>query len=147
MDLFRSPMLAGVGRIRMRAGRLLDFGTVSKGKWDGGSEVKQSLEGNSHIHEMHLSILEVILSQPNANWQDSFSLDTIAPTPQPWHRRALLMKCVGRRRWDGIAQIDKSHKSSCKHRALHLEAIELCVLRRKLRACRAHNIFGSLGLL
>ena len=75
---------------------------------------------------MHLRILEVILSQPNANWQDSLSLDTIAPTPQPRHRRALLMKCVSRRRWDSIAQIDKGHKSSCEHRRLHLEAIELC---------------------
>jgi hypothetical protein len=109
MDLFRSPMLAEVGRIRMRAGRLLDFGTMSKGKWDGGSEVVQSVEGNSHIHEMHLGILEVILSQSNANWQDSVSLDTIASTPQPWHRGALLMKCVGRRSRDSIAQIDESH--------------------------------------
>jgi hypothetical protein len=62
MDLIRSLMLAEVGRIRMRAGRILGFGTVLMGKWDGGSEVEQSFEGNSHIYEIYLGILEVILS-------------------------------------------------------------------------------------
>jgi hypothetical protein len=45
MDFFRSPMLAKVGGIWMRAGRLLDLGTMLKGKWDGGSEVEQLLKG------------------------------------------------------------------------------------------------------
>jgi hypothetical protein len=36
------------------------------------------------------------------------------------------MECISRRRRDSIAQIDGSHKSSCEHRGLHLEAIEPC---------------------
>jgi hypothetical protein len=45
MDLFRSPMLAEVGRIRMRADRLLDFATLLKGMWKGGTKVERPLKG------------------------------------------------------------------------------------------------------
>lgn len=82
---------------------------------------------NSHIHQVLISIVQIILHKTDSNRQNRITLDPTSSLPKPWNYRALLMECMCSRSWDRVAPNRKSNHS-CDQLTLHLDAISLCDL-------------------
>jgi hypothetical protein len=61
-------------------------------------------EGDLHVHEMCLAILEIALGQSNADWQNRIIFDAISPAPKSRNRGSLFMNRVGRRGRDSLTE-------------------------------------------
>jgi len=74
-----------------------------------------------HVHKMPLSILQTILSQANANWQDSIAIDALPSVPKSWGGGTLFVDGITCWSRGCTAMSDQGNKSRRKQRRLHLE--------------------------
>jgi len=84
---------------------------------------------------MPLGILQAILSQANANWQDSIAIDALPSVPKSWGGGTLFVDGITCWSRGCTAMGDQGNKSRRKQRRLHLED-NLRVLKEVESGCQ-----------